>query len=291
MSRVCAIVVTHERVALLRECLDAVLGQTRPPDHVLVVDNASGDATPDVLAEEYTGRVEVLRLPTNEGSAGGFHAGMRAGVAGGWDWLWVMDDDTVPDPTALALLLAAPARLQGLPDPVLLASRVVWTDGRIHPMNPPGPKLLPIDHMVDAVQRGLLPLRGNTFPSLLVRRDAVERHGPPRKGYFIWSDDIDFTQRILRDEAGYLVPESIAVHRTRTPHRPSEGGERFYFAMRNGIWILRGDTLIWKEKIGWSFVIAEQVRLFVLRERFRPWALRVLLRGVRDGLLRPVPGL
>src|SRR3712207_5668423 len=137
---VCAVVVTYNRVDLLRECLEAVTGQTRAPDAVLVVDNASTDGTREMVREEFPA-VELLELPANEGSAGGFHEGMKAAVARGVDWLWVMDDDTIPAPDALELLLDAPAHLDGLPPPALLASKVLWTDGRLHPMNWPAPNV------------------------------------------------------------------------------------------------------------------------------------------------------
>jgi GT2 family glycosyltransferase len=285
---VCAVIVTRDRAALLRECLEAVLGQTRAPDRVLVVDNASTDETPQVLAE-VAGRVEVLRLATNEGSAGGFHEGMNAAVASGADWLWVMDDDTIPHPDALERLLGALDRVEGLPQPALLASRVVWTNGEVHPINAPAPHALKIDLMLRAAERGLVPIRSNTFPSLLVRAEAVARYGAPRKGFFLWADDIDFTQRILRHETGYAVPDSVALHKTPTPHAPWDGGERFYFAARNGLFLLRGDTLAPKEKVGALLTWAEQVRRFLLVERARPRALRILARGIRDGLLKPQP--
>jgi GT2 family glycosyltransferase len=229
-------------------------------------------------------------LARNEGSSGGFHAGIAAAAARGDDWLWVMDDDTIPAPDALQKLLDSRQRLNGLPQPSILASKVVWTDGSIHPMNPPAPHpLAGMDLYVDALQLGLMPIRSTTFPSALIKREAVERHGPPRKGFWIWSDDIDFFGRILRDEIGYFVPESVAVHKTKTAHTPWQGKERFYYAVRNGVFILRGDSLKSKEKVGWFLLVSEQVRLFLLHERFRPWAIRVVLRGLRDGLVKKVP--
>jgi len=73
---VCAIVVTHNRKGLLRDCLAAIEAQTTAPERVLVVDNASTDGTPAVLRDEFPD-VEVLSLEENEGSAGGFHEGMK----------------------------------------------------------------------------------------------------------------------------------------------------------------------------------------------------------------------
>ena len=287
-TSVCAVIVTYNRAPLLRECLEAVLGQSRPPDRVLVLDNASTDETPDVLAA-HDAAVEVLRLPSNEGSSGGFHEGIAHALRHGTDWLWVMDDDTIPAPDALERLLAARARLAGLPDPVILASKVVWKDGRIHSMNTPWPDKTDINVYMTAIERGLLPVRANTFPSMLVRRDAIERYGPPRKGFWIWSDDMDFTQRILRNEPGYLIPDSVALHKTKTAHFPWDGGPQFYYAVRNGLFILRGDTIGRREKLAWAFMVVEQIRNFLSTERYRAGAFVIVARGLRDGLFRPRP--
>ncbi len=136
--KVCAVVVTHNRLALLRECLSALEAQTRRPDRVLLVDNASTDGTGDALRAEFPA-VELVSLPDNRGGAGGFQAGLEAAQAGEEEWFWLMDDDTIARSDALAALLAASAAIADLPPaPVLLASRVVWRDGRLHPMNTPG---------------------------------------------------------------------------------------------------------------------------------------------------------
>lgn len=284
---VCAVVVTYNRQDLLRRCLEAVLGQTRGPDAVLVIDNASTDGTPELVRGEFP-QVELRTLALNQGSAGGFHEGMAWGVARGFDWLWVMDDDTIPRPDALERLLDADPVGAGLAAPSLLASKVLWTDGTMHPMNMPGFDFSDLTAFLAALEAGFLRLRFNTFPSLLVRGEAVARHGPPRKSFFLWSDDIDFTARILRHEPGYLVPASVAVHETPTAHSPWEGGPRFYYAVRNGLFVMRGDALRPKELLGWSFLIAEQIRRYLLHERWRPASLLVVARGLRDGLLRRV---
>ncbi|MER3603731.1 MAG: hypothetical protein C4298_08345, partial [Thermus sp.] len=87
-ERVCAVVVTYNRKELLRECLETLRGQTRKVDHILVVDNASTDGTEEVLRAEFP-EVEVLRLPENQGSSGGFHEGMKRAYEEGFDWLWL----------------------------------------------------------------------------------------------------------------------------------------------------------------------------------------------------------
>ncbi len=250
------------------------------------MDNASTDGTRQMVAERFPA-VEVLALPQNLGGAGGFHEGIRRGAARGFEWLWLMDDDTIPAPTALEALLAAPERLGGLPEPVVLGSKVVWTDGRMHPMNWPGLRLGDMDAVLDATERGLLPLRWNTFPSTLIRRDAIERHGLPHKHYWIWGDDIEYLARVLRDGAGYLVPESVAHHKTASAYPAWEGGDRFYYAMRNALYTLRGDAFTREEKRQQAFIVAGQAVRYLRRERLRPHSLRIVARGLRDGLTTP----
>ena len=231
----------------------------------------------------------MLRLAQNEGSSGGFHAGMNEASSRDFTWLWVMDDDTIPHADALEILLDTPGRLEGLPEPSSLASKVEWTDGNVHPMNPPAPYAHDIDLFLSAVEQGVITIRANTFPSLLVRSDAVKRHGAPRKGFWIWADDMDFTQRILRHEVGYMVPTSVALHKTKSAHAPWHGGDRFYYAVRNGLFILRGDSLKGSEKIGWTYLVGIQIARFLQVERFRPRAFWTVLRGLRDGVVKPRP--
>jgi len=215
MSSVCAIVVTYNRKQLLRECLYAIAGQSRPPERILVVDNASSDGTPAMLKDDFAD-VELLALSTNEGGAGGFHEGIKQAHAEGADWMWVMDDDTIPEPDALAELLAAPERLGTASPPALLASRVVWRDGRAHPMNAPWPERTRVERVIDGAERGLLPLRFATFVSLLVHRGTVDRHGLPLKNFFIWSDDVEYTSRVLLGgDLAYLVPTSVPCTRPK----------------------------------------------------------------------------
>ena len=58
---VCAVVVTHNREELLERCLGHLRAQSRRPDKILVVDNASTDGTAELLARQDD--LEVLRLP------------------------------------------------------------------------------------------------------------------------------------------------------------------------------------------------------------------------------------
>jgi rhamnopyranosyl-N-acetylglucosaminyl-diphospho-decaprenol beta-1,3/1,4-galactofuranosyltransferase len=287
MSTVWAVVVTHNRREMVRECLAALAAQKRPPDHTLVVDNASTDGTRAMLEQEY-GHVELLALPTNQGGAGGFHEGMKRAHAAGADWIWLMDDDTIPAPAALAQLISAPERLEPLPPPSLLLSKAVWRDGRVHPMNAPRPTRR-VETMIDAAERGLMPLGTATFVSLLVHRGAVDRHGLPLKDFFVWGDDIEYTGRVLKREPGYLVPESVVLHNTDTPHTAMAAPpDRFYYHVRNTLFIVRSRGRSRRDKLPFAWLLVSSVVQYLLRNP-TPASAAAVLRGLRDGLrqLRP----
>lgn len=289
-ARVCAVVVTHDRMLLLRNCLAALRAQTRPCDAILVVDNASSDGTAAMLAAE-TG-LEVLRSGANLGGAGGFALGIERGYARGFDWLWLMDDDTEPEARALEELLAAEASLSDGPRPEILASQVVWPDGTISADNM---HYQPRDTaaVARAVERGLLPLRCASFVSLLLHRGAVAAHGLPQAAYFLWMDDTEFTARVLRRGFGVWVPRSRACHRTARPMAPESAPPgRFYYAVRNRLWMATASSA-WepKERVRICLDVARLVPRFLLRQGVLPAAWGAVLRGLADGLLRRPPAV
>jgi rhamnopyranosyl-N-acetylglucosaminyl-diphospho-decaprenol beta-1,3/1,4-galactofuranosyltransferase len=282
---VTAVVVTWNRQELLRECLTALLAQTRAPDRVVVVDNASTDDTLAILAAEFPS-VDVVALEENTGGAGGFAAGLAHALEGDADWLWMLDDDTIPEPTALAELLRGVERVEGLPAPSLLCSRVVWTDGAPHPMNEAWPRWTDEQTALDAIERGLLAIRAATYVSILVARDAVQRLGTPTPDYFIWGDDVEFTARILKDATGYYVPESLVVHKTKTNYRAAlSDSPRYAMDVRNKLWMVRAPD-VWQgyEKLWWLSLGAKGAGQYLRYNRFKPKAVATIARGVRDGL-------
>ena len=112
MITVAAVVVTRNRPALLKRCLEAINAQTYAIRQLVVVDNASDEPTREFLAGE-TGRrggdFHLVRLEENTGGAGGFHEGMRAALPLACTHMWLMDDDCEPEPDAMAELVAAAA--------------------------------------------------------------------------------------------------------------------------------------------------------------------------------------
>jgi rhamnopyranosyl-N-acetylglucosaminyl-diphospho-decaprenol beta-1,3/1,4-galactofuranosyltransferase len=219
---VASVVVTYDRRELLTEALNALGAQTRPPDIVIVVDNASSDGTALLLRERFPS-VDLLVLSRNTGGAGGFAVGIARALELGATALWLMDDDTVPSPGALEALLST----FGQHRPALTASRVVWTDGRDHPMNTPRPRPSRVP--------GHARVRSASFVSVLLDADAVRETGLPVADYFLWNDDFEYTLRLLRGRLGLACPGSVVVHRTASPD--FDLGARFFHEVRNKVWL------------------------------------------------------
>ena len=291
-GRVCAVVVTYNRKVLLSECLRALLAQSRAVEEILVVNNASTDGTPEAVAEQFPPnefpRLRLLSLPKNIGGAGGFREGIKRAFEGQFDWFWVMDDDTIPEPDALSELFASRAGFTESPRPDLLASKVVWIDGSLHPMNISWVKEGDPEQLFLATQHSTLSMRATTFVSLLMHRKLVERYGLPVADYFIWGDDIEYTGRILRHEFGVAVPRSRVTHKTAKKYATVDGsGARFYYHVRNTIWMLtRSNAWSAEEKAEIMIGFLKSLWLYLTRSYFSWSSLRVISTGLRDGFFK-----
>jgi rhamnopyranosyl-N-acetylglucosaminyl-diphospho-decaprenol beta-1,3/1,4-galactofuranosyltransferase len=220
-AHITAVVVTHDRRYLLTEALTAIRAQNRIPDAVVVVDNASSDGTARLVRERFPW-TDLLELPHNTGGAGGFAAGIARALELGSTAVWLMDDDTVPAPGALEALLSA-----GEHGPALVASRVIWTDGRDHPMNTP--------RTMPSAVPGCARIRSASFVSVLIDAGVIRERGLPVADYFLWNDDFEYTLRLLRGRLGLLCRSSVVVHKTASC--AFEPGTRFFYEVRNKVWL------------------------------------------------------
>jgi GT2 family glycosyltransferase len=280
---VCAVVVTYNRLELLTRCLEHLERQSRPADAILVVDNASTDGTAEMLAARP--ELRTMRLESNLGGAGGFERGLAAAHAEGFEWLWLLDDDTFAEERCLETLLAGVRRAPRRPS--VMTSVVRWRDSTIHPMNQPWLRIAPRGRYAEAAAAGLAPIRAATFVSTMVRRDAVDRHGLPPGHYFVWLDDIQYTARVLREEDGYMVPESTAFHWTPKAYTTiTDTRDRFYLKVRNQLWVLRGPSFRGLDRARYARSGARAVATYLARSPDKRRALRTVLKGVRDGLGR-----
>ena len=73
-KKIAAVVPTHNRLAMLKDCITAMRGQTRKLDEIIVVNNGCTDGTGEWLASQSD---LTFVKQDNLGSAGGFYAGLK----------------------------------------------------------------------------------------------------------------------------------------------------------------------------------------------------------------------
>jgi GT2 family glycosyltransferase len=285
---VVAVVVTWNRRELLQECLAALAAQKHAPAAVVVVDNASTDGTDELLRREH-GHLDLVFLSENVGGAGGFAAGIERALTHEPDLVWLLDDDTVPTETAAERLVAAWTAYPGEQRPRVLASRVVWTDGRDHPMNTPRTKPgASREELAAAASIGCLPVRSASFVSIMCDASVVRERGLPVADYFLWNDDFEYSTRLVRGGVGLSVPDSVVVHKTKAfGSTDADPGERFFFEVRNKVWMFtRSPGLSVPEKVVYGGSTLRRWGRTFARSSDRPTLVRGLGRGLWAGAAR-----
>ncbi len=268
-DRVCAVIVTYNRKELLLECLESLRKQTRPIQGIYLIDNASTDGTPQLLldkgyirelppenpSEPWEKEFEIsnltdgkfiklhyVRMHENTGGAGGFYEGVKRGYEKGYDWFWLMDDDTIPTNEALISLMEKINKVGNYLNIGFVCSKALWISETPHIMNIPAVKPLVNGIPFNLYENeGVLLVESASFVSLLVNRNTVKRVGLPIKEFFIWADDVEYTLRVTKNGLlGLYVKDSIVFHKTKTNYSASEVYDwRFYYNIRNWLWIYK----------------------------------------------------
>jgi rhamnopyranosyl-N-acetylglucosaminyl-diphospho-decaprenol beta-1,3/1,4-galactofuranosyltransferase len=262
MSTVAAVVVTFNRCELVVACLDALSRQERPLDRIFIIDNASTDATPEVLAKHgYRDRADVtyVRLDRNTGGAGGFHEGMRLAHEAGFDWIWIMDDDGEPCADALRLMEAHFDE----PDVVAVLPMIAHEDGSpAFDLAHRGFLTLPPARITgEQFGRAILPAEFNgretididyySFVGPCFARTAIDRAGLPLAQFFIHYDDSEYAYRLsLLGRAVLVTAARILDRQAQQADLVTVRGRRIfpmdklwirYFGYRNRVWLILHD--------------------------------------------------
>jgi GT2 family glycosyltransferase len=209
---VASVTVATNACHLLPRQLDALRQQSPKIDEIIVVDNASTDGTVEMLSTRHPD-VTVLRLPENGGVGGAYAAGLRhAAFSKRHDWIWLLDDDSVPPGDGLESLLAGLQQAGEAGSIAVLAPVCVdpetsvswpglsWQDGRLTAKQAdPAEPLIFVDCVISS--------------GSLIHRDAVEAVGLPRADFFMDFVDYEYCLRLRRH--GFrvaIVRDTILEH-------------------------------------------------------------------------------
>lgn len=199
MEKAIAVVVTYNRLHLLKECITALKNQTKKPDAILVVNNGSTDDTGKWLLSQ----PDLLIITQgNTGSAGGFETGIQWAYKNGYSWIWCMDDDGYPKEDALEKILEPELDRLCLRNCAVINKEdrksFVWKTK--HYKN--------IDEAGGSIIEGI----GHPFNGTMIHRNIVERVGVPRQSLFLWGDETEYYYRITKKNKIPVCTISASVH-------------------------------------------------------------------------------
>lgn len=196
-----AVVVTYNRLELLKRVITALKSQTVPVDKIIVINNGATDGTKEWLDSQDS---LIAIHQDNVGGAGGFYRGIKEALTTKADWIWCMDDDVFPTSQCLEQLIlhyTAEDKTGILCPKRLMDGRVFISETR--KQNLSNPLKYIFDDSLEAEMLNnneTVEIEGMAFEGPLIRREVVENIGLPNKDLFILYDDTDYSYRAILAE-------------------------------------------------------------------------------------------
>lgn len=295
-EKLAAVVVTFNRKQLLGECLGALLNQTFPLDAIYVIDNASTDGTSEFLVEKSfinkqllptgvpieeikkialhkisnkTVEIHYVRMPENTGGAGGFYEGVKRGYEGGFNWLWLMDDDGYPEENTLEKFSSINVNQDFCYCPLVVDPKSInhltfgfygfWDKKKIY-----------FEHMdevngfIKSNGETIIAGYGNFYNGIFLSRKIVRKAGFPNNKMYIWGDENEYLFRILSNGFNInIMLDNVFYHPRfslttftflgkQISYIDNPATWKFYFKTRNYLYI----TKKYKDQLGvrWPYL-------------------------------------
>lgn len=269
--RVSVIVVNYNAGALLKACLASLAAQTVADHEVILVDNASSDASMRSAAP-LDRRVRPLIMTENRGFAGGMNAGLAAAKA---PWIASLNPDAQAEPQWLERLLEAGERRGA----AMVAS--LQLDARdLSRLDGAGD----VYHISGVAYRGGFgcpakdaPKGGEVFgpcaAAALYDAEAVWAAGGFDERFFCYHEDVDLAYRLrLGGARAYFEPRAVVRH-----VGSAISGRRSEFTVFHGV-----------RNRSWTFVKNTPLPLLIASAPLHLAALVCLMAiAWRQGVLRP----
>ena len=249
------VIVSWNARADLERCLSSLSVSPPRTDHeIVVVDNASNDGAPEMVAERFPG-VRLIRAGGNLGFAKANNLGIRATTG---ELVLLLNPDTLVEADALDRLSA---RLDERPDVAIAGPRIVDGQGRAElsfgsmpsPLTEARQKLIgalhdrgvgPVSRWVERVTRQEQIVDWVSGACLLVRRADAEAVQLLDERYFLYWEDVDFCAAVRERgrevlftptaQIVHLRGRSVAGHRSAVNQAYRRGQLAFYEKHRPG---------------------------------------------------------
>lgn len=250
-KKVKVLIVTFNRKNYLTKLLRSLSCSLYPIQSILIIDNNSSDGTSDALYSDGIINaplrdtivskvwnniiVDYYLNSENEGGAGGFSKGFDILQKQNFDFLWVMDDDVLPDENCLTQLI------ESIDDEhcVTIPNRSDnnYIDNAKIKLNLSNPFSFYLDRKVPAnsIRTSTIEVENMPFEGPLIKKSVIDAVGIPDKSYFIFFDDTDYATRILKYTKILFVKNAILC-RQRVQIKLNSFNWRDFYSFRNSVY-------------------------------------------------------
>ncbi|MCK9279449.1 MAG: glycosyltransferase [Melioribacteraceae bacterium] len=278
--KIAAVVVTYNRLELLKKCIDALRNQSYQLDRIIIIDNSSGDGTwKYLLSLDF---VDSVRQQ-NSGGAGGFCAGIKKAYSEGFDLVWCMDDDNEPEYNSLKYLLERVDSDERIFNSLCIEKITndpcfgLYINGK-----------LSLD--INEISKNEIIKSANFFNGTLIPREVIKRIGFPNPHYWEQGDNFDyFLEAIEKGISSITITKSIIYHPKQNYKLIKFFGKDYKYAIMSSFKkriFIRNILFIYKTRS--SFTLRNMFRIIVFEcigiFKYQPGSVLSFLSGIVIGL-------
>jgi len=267
------------------ECLTSFRGDPYPNREIIVVDNGSSDDSVAVLRAQFP-EVVILQTGKNLGFTGGNNVGIRHAIETGADYVYLINNDTLVEPDALAKLVEAAEANPGagLVAPVIHdfdPPRAIWFAGSAMDLrrgaawhdNTRQPSREEMPYEVPWI----------TGCAMLIRADLLRRLGGFDDRYYLSWEDVDLSLRVRNEGQQLLIVPPARIY-----HKGGQSGKNLdgiygYYTVRNSLLLASKHSGRDYPRAAFT-ILGEALRRCLRAGASRTRRLRLVWDGLRDHL-------
>lgn len=255
------------------KCLESLKNLSYPKVEIFLIDNGSTDGSVELFKKEFP-KIRLIETGANLGFAGGNNVGIKIALKEGYDYLFLLNNDTVVDPDIIERFLEGftelnvgilGAKIYRMDDPKRLDHLGGIWDGKKIDFKHIGYRALDGKEWDEA-----LPLDYVCAAAVMIRREVFEKVGVFDERFFLFWEEADLCQRAK--QTGFIVktcPKAKVWHKISASFT---GGKPHgaYFVWRNRLLWLEKNTMGFARFFFFSRLLGFQLpRLILLREMRR----------------------
>jgi GT2 family glycosyltransferase len=269
-------------------CLESLQAQNDIQTKIILVDNGSDDDSVSAVAEQYPD-AEIIETGLNLGYAGGNNVGLKRSLERGFEYILVLNNDTILDPYCIANLVMG---LQANPNGAAAAPKTFFLDapatiyfagGKLNSDGSP-------EHIGweqhDGPQFRSSDTEWLTGCAILFRAAALKRIGLFESKFFLLFEDLDWCMRASR--LGYKL---TFVAEAKLWHKGSASFGKifspfywYYYSRNNFLWIERNFSLSQRPRLYLSALRRTYNNAVRINKDMPPVERKQIRRSVTKGL-------